>query len=123
MSTHSRIGYKTPEGNYCSIYCHYDGYEAHVGRMLVENYNTEKLTKELISNGSASSIGASIEDSIFYFRNRDGFWDAFKPKELPFTDVHHIREEYNYCFIDGEWYGFTYDIGDKYSVSEFLKRN
>lgn len=122
MSTNCRIGYKNEDGKYESIYCHWDGYETYTGAILVKSYTTIERVKELLSYGDLSSIAAPIDDCIFYHRDRDEEWDQVKPKILDFTETHRIREEYNYCFMDGEWYGFTYDINDAYSIKEFLKR-
>ena len=36
MGTRSVIARPTPEGGFCGIYCHYDGYPAHQGRVLFE---------------------------------------------------------------------------------------
>jgi hypothetical protein len=36
VSTRSVIARPTPEGGFCGIYCHYDGYPAHQGRILFD---------------------------------------------------------------------------------------
>jgi len=34
MATRSTIGYETANGDYVGVYCHYDGYPAHMGPAL-----------------------------------------------------------------------------------------
>ena len=57
MGTRSRIGYKTENGNYSRIYCHWDGYFSHNGRILKDYYQTFDDVKMLISQGDISSVG------------------------------------------------------------------
>ena len=123
MSTRSRIGYMTEDGKYESIYCHNGGSEFYNGAVLLKNYLNIVRVKELISYGDASYIEPRLDQCCFYHRDRDEDWDSVKPKLLDLNEVYKVTEEYNYVFINGEWFGFTYDIGDKYSIREFLERN
>lgn len=58
MATRSRIGIYI-NGRVNSIYCHWDGYPAHNGMLLLNNYDTAK-TLALIAEGDVSSLGAQI---------------------------------------------------------------
>jgi porphobilinogen synthase len=52
MATRSYIGKMDPQTKVITyIYCHYDGYLSHTGRMLVENYNDESKVDELLKLG------------------------------------------------------------------------
>jgi len=56
MGTRSRIGYELPDHSVVSVYCHWDGYVEHNGRILVEHYQDREAVKELIDGGSMSSL-------------------------------------------------------------------
>jgi hypothetical protein len=57
MSTRSTIAILYPGGNNESIYCHYDGYPEHVGKVLLENYNSTSIVQALMRLGDLSSLG------------------------------------------------------------------
>jgi len=67
MGTRSRIGYELPDHSVVSVYCHYDGYVEHNGKILVEHYQNRDDVIELIDGGSMSSL-----------RTR-GTWDESSP--------------------------------------------
>jgi hypothetical protein len=60
MGTRSTIGVLNTDGSVSAVYCHWDGYPEHNGRVLMENYTTEEKVRELIGLGSISSLGAKI---------------------------------------------------------------
>ena len=70
MSTRSIIGYETNSGLIRAVYCHHDGYLSGVGKTLIENYDFIKLDN-LLDLGDMSCLGDSIENSIFYARDRN----------------------------------------------------
>jgi len=55
MGTRSSIAIKTEDG-IKAIYCHWDGYVDHNGRILKEFYNTTDKVNELIALGDLSSL-------------------------------------------------------------------
>lgn len=60
MGTRSTIAIRNTDGTFEAIYCHWDGYLSHNGRILVENYTTEEKVRELIQLGDISSLGEEI---------------------------------------------------------------
>ena len=60
MATRSTIGVLNTDGSVTAVYCHWDGYPEHNGRVLMENYTTEEKVRELIGFGSISSLGSKI---------------------------------------------------------------
>ena len=54
MATRSTIGVLNTDGSVTAVYCHWDGYPEHNGKILIENYTTEEKVRELISFGSIS---------------------------------------------------------------------
>lgn len=61
MSTRSSIGILDETTNTVkAVYCHWDGYPRHNGRILMEYYDTPEKVKELISHGDISSLKPTI---------------------------------------------------------------
>lgn len=56
MGTRSRIGYELLDHTVVSVYCHWDGYVEHNGKILVEHYQNRDDVMELIDGGSMSSL-------------------------------------------------------------------
>ena len=65
MSTNSLVAYLRKEDNsVVTSYVHYDGNTTGVGEMLLENYNSEELARELATDlGYASSLRETIAAS------------------------------------------------------------
>lgn len=56
MGTRSRIGIELPDHSILSVYCHWDGYPEHNGRILVKDYQDREKVQELIDGGGMSSL-------------------------------------------------------------------
>ena len=59
MGTRSIIAKETDKG-FESIYCHWDGYVEHNGKILKEHYQDPNKVDELIDLGDISSLGDEI---------------------------------------------------------------
>jgi len=135
MGTRSRIG--VMHGDVVkSVYCHWDGYLEHNGRILQEHYDSSKAN-HLVSLGDLSSLGARIgeqhpfsphasaEDKAAYEAAQEQGWCTFYARDRGETGtewkVAHTFEEFlgqcegcgaefYYIMRDGVWYvGDTYD--------------
>ena len=60
MATRSTIGYKTGRGTIRAIYCHWDGYPEHNGRILQDHYQAAYKIGKLVELGDLSSLDAEI---------------------------------------------------------------
>jgi hypothetical protein len=60
MATRSTIAVEYPNGTIKQIYCHWDGYIEHNGRILKQFYSAPELAQELISHGDLSALGDYI---------------------------------------------------------------
>ena len=78
MATRSRIGIYI-NGRVNSIYCHWDGYPAHNGDILLHHYDTAK-TLALIAEGDVSSLAPQIGEKHAF--------SAYEQEEIS-------REEYD----------------------------
>lgn len=76
MATRCAIGQADANGKWKIIYCHNDGYPEGVGAVLKAFWQDRDLAKELISLGSISILGTSIENTLFYIRDRgESAWE------------------------------------------------
>ena len=123
MGTRSRIA--VMHGDNCkSVYCHWDGYLDHNGRILLEHFDSTKANF-LVALGDLSSLKPNIGEKHdfddrdacdtqcnFYGRDRGEPGTEFKTtdtfeKFLELCDA--CCAEYYYIMKDGEWYvGTTY---------------
>ena len=105
MATRSRIAIENQDGTVTSIYCHWDGYTEHNGKILFENYHLTK-TEQLIALGDISSLGETIEDTVAYARDRGEDFNQTTFDNVPtlFEAGFNSGVEYVYCFTkDGRW--------------------
>jgi hypothetical protein len=60
MATRSTISLEFADGTIGQVYCHWDGYLAHNGKMLQEYYSNPFILRDLIDLGSLSSLRPQI---------------------------------------------------------------
>lgn len=72
MATRSMIGKLNDNGTVTAIYCHWDGYLEHNGKLLVENYTDSNKIDKLMELGDLSSLGDEIGEGkcVAYGRDR-----------------------------------------------------
>ena len=83
MGTRSDIIVQHSDGTWKRIYCHWDGYLSHNGRIIFKHYNSQKLAEALVRPGDLSSLapkcnkpaGHSFDNqkegySVYYGRDR-----------------------------------------------------
>lgn len=110
MGTRSRVG--VMHGDIVkSVYCHYDGYLEHTGKILLERYNSAKAN-ELVALGDNSGVQETIEEMNFY-KDRgetDVGWQVAHTFEEFLDQVEGCGCEYYYIMRDGVWYaGCVYE--------------
>ena len=118
MSTNSSISAKCKDGKYRGIYCHWDGYPSHNGRILLAHYNTPEKVEELIALGSLSSLSerAFPADGEYhsYQNPANGVTIAYErdrgEKDQKATEANTLNEllsdignEYDYYFDGEKW--------------------
>lgn len=125
MSTCSLIGQIRPDGQIVSVYCHFDGYPKHSGRILLENYTTLANVLGLISGGDISVLAPKYDKprghtfdhpvegyTVYYGRDRGEFdvGEQVSKNEEKFFEHAKVRGcEYVYLFKEDKWlYGKVY---------------
>lgn len=116
MSTNSKIIVQNPEKNeWVSVYAHWDGYLSHMGKMLLNHYNTYEKAVALVKLGSISSVNERIApevgESHTFERPSRGVTIAYHrdrgdPYRIERSSVleEHCDQEYCYLFKDGKWF-------------------
>jgi hypothetical protein len=66
MATRSTIALEYADGSVGVIYCHWDGYLEHNGKLLVKHYSDPFKVRDLLDMGSVSSLGKSLESTEFH---------------------------------------------------------
>jgi hypothetical protein len=104
MATRSAIGFMRNDGTVRAVYCHWDGYLSHVGKILIENYDLLGVD-DLCDLGDISSLGETIEDTVFYGRDRneDDVEAHEFASEQEFVDWYD-DSEFFYLIKDDKWY-------------------
>jgi hypothetical protein len=100
------------DGTVQQIYCHWDGYLEHNGKILFNHYVDPYKTRELIDMGGISSLCNTIEETK---QGAYHFWRGEELRVEKFNDfqdylAHHQYEEYEYILRkDGHWYVQAHD--------------
>lgn len=73
MATRSTIAIEYADGTVGQIYCHWDGYLAHNGQLLLQYYSNPFVLRDLIDLGDISSLGKNIgsKHPFSQFRAKD----------------------------------------------------
>ena len=113
MATRSRIGLQLSDDSIVSVYCHYDGYPAHNGRVLRTHFDTIEKVRELIDGGDMSCTRTNVgwnnetlpEVGPLYYSARGE--DCPPRHDETMTEFFNNGEEFGYIYQNGEW--FCYD--------------
>ena len=140
MATRSTIALEFADGTIGQVYCHWDGYLAHNGKMLQEYYSNPFVLRDLIDLGSLSSLRPQIgtkhpfsmfeanmtqdeyanlyrDMCTFYGRDRgEGQYEATYFKDFADFKANGQAEEYDYILrnVNGVATWFVSDHGSDY---------
>lgn len=98
MGTRSTIALEYADGSVEQVYCHWDGYLSHNGRILTDHYTDPHKLQELLALGGFSSLKETVEETklqaYHFWRGEDLTIERYKDffnyqRECP-------QEEYNY---------------------------
>ena len=104
MGTRSHIGLMFDDGSIGWVYCHHDSDRN--GKILREHYDTPVKIMSIMRQGDMSSLGETIEDCVFYTRDRHEPLENnemhTQTNEEEFLYV--SEEDYTYLFKEGKWW-------------------
>ena len=127
MSTRSNIAVKNEDGTLSVIFCHWDGYPSHNGRILLRSYKTDAKVRHLIGLGSLSHLGDTLatrdgsnKDDLTgacaaHHRDFNYEWDECKPviyrdeNEWQGTPVC-ASTEWGYLYDGGKWFVVDFHV-------------
>jgi hypothetical protein len=132
MGTRSTIALEYADGTVEQVYCHWDGYLDHNGRILQEHYSDPFKLRDLINLGFLSSLGERIGtqhafdrapegECTFYKRDRGELGvHARKFKDFEDYKENHQYEEYEYILrqVDDQAVWFVAIHSDRYVTLE-----
>ena len=106
MATRSLIGIKLEDNIVKTIYCHWDGYPAHAGKLLVDNYSTPATITELMELGDLSSLAESPDQCKAYHRDRNEPWEMVEPRDVNTSELGAVANDYgvDYVYIYNDEY-------------------
>lgn len=127
--------------NYKTVYCHWDGYLSHNGRILQEHYDSPKANN-LVALGNLSSLGPEIGEKHdfdvrftsgaigenwckFYGRDREEEGQEFVTHTTKESLIEHFNDvwaEFVYVMKDGTWYVMFQGDPEFYLLSEELAK-
>jgi hypothetical protein len=128
MATRSTIALEFADGTVGQVYCHWDGYLEHNGKILQESYSNPFILRDLIDLGDLSSLAPMIGTKhdfdtrvegicTFYGRDRgeDGVSARYFKNYQDYLD-NAQREEYDYILrnVDGVAIWFVSDHGSDF---------
>jgi hypothetical protein len=104
MATRSLIGIKLKDNILKTIYCHWDGYPEHNGKLLIENYSTPATITELMELGDLSSLAESPDQCKAYHRDRNEPWGMVEPRDTDVNELNVLANDYgvDYVYIYNE---------------------
>ena len=129
MATRSTIAIEREDGTVAQVYCHWDGYLDHNGRILLEHYQDPAKVERLIAEGAISSLKPQIgekHDFDWHYKRDDipqdmkdiyeTLWTMFYHRDRgedlrvdKFWNFDHYRlsadfQGYEYIYRSGKWY-------------------
>jgi hypothetical protein len=131
MATRGTIALEFADGTVEQVYCHWDNYLDHNGKILQEHYSDPFKLRDLINLGDMSSLGERIGtqhafdrapegECTFYKRDRgeEGV-SAKKFKDFADYKANHQYEEFEYILrqVEGKAVWFV-DCGNGYVTLE-----
>ena len=107
MATRSLIGIKL-DNIVKTIYCHWDGYPDHNGKLLVENYNTPAAIFDLLELGDLSILAESPAKCTAYHRDRKEPYGMVEARDVDPDELMSVGSEYgvDYVYVyneNNEW--------------------
>lgn len=128
MGTRSTIAIQNEDGTVTGIYCHWDGYLSHNGRILQDHYTDEAKVRELIALGDLSSLGENIGTKHDFDNAPRGECNAYgRDRGEKNVDAETrigegaFDQEFNYLFVPGKGWRVRYYGGGGTLADELAK--
>ena len=132
MATRSTIALEFADGTIGQVYCHWDGYLAHNGKMLMEYYSNPFILRDLIDLGSLSSLrptigtkhpfsqfdnGMSTEEFNALYQDMTTFYGRDRGESN--TDATYFKD-YEHFLVDGQQEEYDYILRNVNGVATWF---
>ena len=132
MATRSTIALEFADGTIGQVYCHWDGYLAHNGKMLQEYYSNPFILRDLIDLGSLSSLrptigtkhpfsqfdnGMSTEEFNALYQDMTTFYGRDRGESN--TDATYFKD-YEHFLVDGQQEEYDYILRNVNGVATWF---
>lgn len=115
MSTRSAIGFINAVGQFEAIYCHYDGYPKHVGKILVEYHNSIDAAHEITRGADIRNF--DHDGTIARYGDGDGSVQTFASVEEA------LDNGFDYAYVFNtehqRWVCYGHDSRPLFNVVEY----
>ena len=127
MGTRSTIAIEFADGTVSQVYCHWDGYLAHNGNILAEQYTDPFKVRALVDLGGVSSLEDTVEATAlqaYTQRGEDLDVNRYQNIDEYFADCQ--QEEYDYILRNENgkavWYVRYYDTNTWITLAEAFQK-
>ena len=132
MATRSTIALEFADGTIGQVYCHWDGYLAHNGKMLQEYYSNPFILRDLIDLGDISSLrptigtkhpfsqfdnGMSTEEFNALYQDMTTFYGRDRGESN--TDATYFKD-YEHFLVDGQQEEYDYILRNVNGVATWF---
>jgi hypothetical protein len=129
MATRSTIALEFADGTVEQVYCHWDGYLEHNGKMLLEHYSNPFILRDLIDLGGLSSLRATIgtkhafsqfdlpKEDVEAFVNLTRDMCTFYARDRGERLVVNKFKDYEHYLIHGQWEEYDYILRNDNGVA------
>ena len=100
MATRFTVGKEMKDGSIRSIYGHWDGYPAHVGKILNEHYTNRSKIDQLLTLGDLSSLDKNIGEKHDFDSYQPDTWCTFYGRDRGESDVGPLIHESSEQWLD-----------------------
>lgn len=113
MATRSTIAVRHADNTVSQIYCHWDGYLEHNGKILQSHYTSLEEAEELVAGGDLSTLDGD-HDRCEYYTQRGEDLNIRKFATVEDYIRNRQEEEYNYLWDQGQWKVISYATDDQW---------
>jgi hypothetical protein len=127
MGTRSTIALEFADGTVEQVYCHWDGYLEHNGKILAAHYMDPFKVKQLLALGGFSSLDGTVEETrMSAYTQRGESCDINKYKDIAEYFAECQQEEYDYILrnVNGVavWFVRYYDTNAWITLAEAFQK-
>ena len=108
MATISMIGMVEADNSVSAIYCHWDGYLSHNGKLLDQHYDSDVKVAELLALGDLSTLGATTEQPSTELLGHGTAARRFESIAAYRDELGQNGDEFRYLWDGDEWYHISH---------------